>query len=232
MSAQFQPFDSAYWMQSPAHHNPSQQLYNNDFSDAFSFDQAPRQWQPAEQDNRYPQFYVNHPTPPPHLTTPQRRALSSSTNSTTASLASVRSPYLPGTPLPHQQTFDQPTYFDTRFDASYLPPPPPQQQQQNQQQQHFFQSYHHLPTPSHTPTQEYYMADGRIVSRRRSAMENSESVQAAHKALRPLLIGHSSSIGDFAPEVPSTPRGTSQDQSDDHLNVLQQSSGKHPSQLC
>lgn len=215
MSAHFQPFDSAYWMQNPAHFGP-QSTFSNGVSNEYSFNTAPRQWQFTDQDNNYTgQFYVNHPTPPPHLTTPQRRALSNSTNST-ASFASARSPYSAATPLNlHQHNFEQPAYYDTTFEGY----PAPQQQQQ------FYRPQNHLPTPIHTPTQEYYMADGRIVSRRRSGMDTTDSVQAAHKALRPILTGHSSSIGDFAPEIPATPRGTSQEQGDEQLNVMHQSSG-------
>jgi len=215
MSAQFQPFDSAYWMQNPANFGP-QSAFSNGLSDEYSFNPAARPWQFTDQDNNYTgQFYVYQPTPPPHSTTPQRRALSNSTNSTTASFASARSPYSASTPVQFQHNFDQPAFYDTTFDGYPAPQP-----------QHFYrpQPQNHLPTPIHTPTQEFYLSDGRIVSRRRSGMDITDSVQAAHKALRPLLTGHSSSIGDFAPEIPATPRGTSQDE--EQLNVMQQSSGK------
>jgi hypothetical protein len=55
------------------------------------------------------------------------------------------------------------------------------------------------------------MAAERSSSRTRVGAD-TEPAQAAHKALRPLLTGHSSSTGDFAPDVPASPRGTSQDE--------------------
>ena len=184
--------DPTYWMQHTSLDAPTiytgpslSDDHNSNYSD---FGQAPRQWQQ--------QLYNQAGTPSPQLRTSHNRGLSSSSTST--SFTSVHSPFPVSAPT---------QYYNTNFDNAYFDSPIDGYSRQHQEN-HFLKPHHYLPIPTHTPT--WAMAAERM-SRRRSGID-ADPVQAASKTMRPLLVGHSSSTGSFAPEIPSTPRGTSQDQ--------------------
>jgi hypothetical protein len=208
MSAYSMPqADSVYWTQNSQF---SPLIYEGP-SDEYRFEQAPRQWnfheqqqQQYQQQNNFGNNFLSSGQPTPPFQGPltqfapshHRRALSTSTNS----ISSLRSPYSASVPYHHNNSSFEQSYFDNTQEV-YLP------------HTHFYNKtpQYHRPTPSLTPSHDWQMAAERSSSRTRVGAD-TEPAQAAHKALRPLLTGHSSSTGDFAPDVPASPRGTSQDE--------------------